>query len=200
MSPIQKYVKSTWGEGRGIEEQLQCLGKKVTDGAACDTPAVLRGGGRGWEEEGRRRGKQAVCHLLLLSVVICWYHIEYFMFHRYLYKRLVLLSVGICRYYINYFMWYMFHRYFQEVSVTFCYSCVDRSILTDYGKLTVGHQRLRLDKHASGKKSFQTSYVSTVFWFNAFSKWIGSVSDSVKNFHDGDTELICLHVYFHSWQ
>ena len=78
-------------------------------------------------------------------------------------------------------MFQLFHRYFQEVSVTFCYSCVDRSILTDYGKLTVGHQRLRLDKHASGKKSFETSYVSTVFWFNAFSKWIGCVSDSVKN-------------------
>ena len=39
------------GEERRIEEeQLQWLGKKVTDGAACDTPAVSEGGkgGKGW--------------------------------------------------------------------------------------------------------------------------------------------------------
>ena len=151
-----------------------------------------------WGEEGKEERKTG--SLLLLSVVICWYYIEYFMFHRYFYKRLVLLSVGICRYYIKYFMWYMFHRYFQEVSVTFCYSCVDRSILTDYGKLTVGHQRLRLDKHASGKKSFQTSYVSAFFGSMLSQNELGVCLTPWKNFHDGDTELICLHVYFHSWQ
>ena len=38
--------------------------------------------------------------------------------------------------YVIYNILYMFHVYILKVSVTFCYSSVDRSILTDYGKLS----------------------------------------------------------------
>ena len=39
------------------EEQLQCPGKKVTDCAACDTPAVGQRGRRGgmWEKKQKRK-------------------------------------------------------------------------------------------------------------------------------------------------
>ena len=53
------------GERRIEEQQLQCLGKKVTDGAACDTPAVLRGGGKAGEEN-RQFAVTFCCHLLIL--------------------------------------------------------------------------------------------------------------------------------------
>ena len=54
------------GRKEGLRSSCNALGKKVTDGAACDTPAVLRGGG---VRMGGRRGKQAVCCYFLLSSV-----------------------------------------------------------------------------------------------------------------------------------